>query len=200
MVSRSSHALGEVTFKAILKAIYMNEINKKIIASDEDVILRELEESDLEFLAKYANNENVSMNLRDGFPKPYTLEDAKKFKQMIDSQSKKTFFAIEYKNSYVGNISLSLGTDVYRKSAEIGYFIGEPFWNKGIATKAVTLITEWAFNELDIVRIHTGVFEFNIASQHVLEKCGYVKEAVCKQAVCKNHALYDEIKFARIKE
>ena len=77
--------MGEVTFKAILNAIYMNEINKKIIASDEDVILRELEESDLEFLAKYANNENVSMNLRDGFPKQYTLDDAKKFKQMIDS-------------------------------------------------------------------------------------------------------------------
>ena len=71
---------------------------------------------------------------------------------MIDSQTQKTFFAIEYMNNYVGNISLSLGTDVYRKSAEIGYFIGEPFWNKGIATKAVNLITEWGFKQLDIVR------------------------------------------------
>ena len=87
-------------------------MNKNIIAIDGDVVLRELEENDLAFLAKYANNEKVSINLRDGFPKPYTIEDAKKFKEMIDSQTQKTFFAIEYMNNYVGNISLSLGTDV----------------------------------------------------------------------------------------
>ena len=106
----------------------------------------------------------------------------------------------EYMNNYVGNISLSLGTDVYRKSAEIGYFIGEPFWNKGIATKAVNLITEWGFKQLDIVRIHTGVFEYNISSQHVLEKCGFVKEAIFKKSIYKNGEIHDEIRFAKIKE
>ena len=175
-------------------------MNKNIIAIDGDVVLRELEENDLAFLAKYANNEKVSINLRDGFPKPNTIEDAKKFKEMIDSQTQKTFFAIEYMNNYVGNISLSLGTDVYRKSAEIGYFIGEPFWNKGIATKAVNLITEWGFKQLDIVRIHTGVFEYNISSQHVLEKCGFVKEAIFKKSIYKNGEIHDEIRFAKIKE
>jgi RimJ/RimL family protein N-acetyltransferase len=173
-------------------------MNKKIIAEDGDVILRELEESDLEFLAKYANNENVSSNLRDAFPKPYALEDAEKFKKMIDAQSPKTFFAIEYRNNYVGNISLSPGTDVYRKSAEIGYFIGEPFWNKGIATKAVKLMTEWGFNQLDIVRIHAGVFDYNLSSQHVLEKCGFVKESVSRQAIYKNGRFCDEIRYAKI--
>lgn len=118
-------------------------MEKIIIGINGNVILRELMDSDLEKLALYANNENLSRNLRDGFPRPYTIECAMDFKNMIDAQNPKTFFAIEYQQEYAGNISLSLGTDVYRKSAEIGYFVGEPFWNKGIATKAVTIITEW---------------------------------------------------------
>ena len=175
-------------------------MEKVIIGSDGDVVLRELMDSDLEKLAIYANNEKVSVNLRDGFPKPYTIDDAVNFKKMIDSQNPKTFFAIEYQNNYVGNISLSPGTDVYRKSAEIGYFIGEPFWNKGIVTKAVNVITEWGFSQLDIVRIYTGVFEYNQGSQRVLEKCGFVKEAVFKKSICKNNMIFDEIRFAKLKE
>jgi RimJ/RimL family protein N-acetyltransferase len=175
-------------------------MEKIIIGRDGDVVLRELLDSDLEKLALYGNNEKVSVNLRDGFPKPYTMEDARNFKKMIDGQNPKTFFAIEYQNDYVGNISLSPGTDVYRKSAEIGYFIGEPFWNKGIATKAVHLITEWGFKQLDIVRIYTGVFEYNLASQQVLKKCGFVKEAVFRKSICKGHKIFDEIRFAKLKE
>ncbi len=174
-------------------------MDNNVIGMDGNVILRELMDSDLEKLAIYADNEKVSMNLRDGFPKPYTIESARNFKKMIDSLSPKTIFAIEYQNDYAGNISLSIGTDVYRKSAEIGYFIGEPFWNKGIATKAVNLITEWGFRELDIVRIYTGVFEYNQASQRVLEKCGFVKEAVFSQAICKNDKMYNEIRYAKIR-
>jgi len=176
------------------------EMEKTIIGIDGDVILREIMDTDLEKLALYANNEKVSINLRDGFPKPFTLENAKNFKKMVDAQNPKTIFAIEYQNNYAGNISLTPGTDVYRKSAEIGYFIGEPFWNKGIATKAVNLITKWGFSHLDIVRIYTGIFEYNHASQRVLEKCGFVKEAVFKKSICKNNQIYDEIRFALIKE
>ena len=175
-------------------------MEKVIIGKNGDVILRELMDSDLEKLAIYANNKKVGINLRDGFPNPYTIENARSFKEMVDSQNPKTFFAIEYQNDYVGNISLSPGTDVYRKSAEIGYFIGEPFWNNGIVTKAVNLITEWGFSHLDIVRIYTGVFEYNYASQRVLEKCGFVKEAVFRQSICKNDKMYNEIRYAKIKE
>lgn len=174
--------------------------NKFTTVENRDVKLRELIDSDLAKLSEYADNEKVSVNLRDAFPKPYTLRDAENFKKMIDSQNPKTIFAIEYKGEYVGNISLSVGDDVYRKSAEIGYFIGEPFWNKGIATKAVSLITDWGFESLDIVRVHTGIFEFNKASQQVLEKCGYIKEAVFKKSVFKNNEIYDEIRYAKIKE
>lgn len=175
-------------------------MEKKYIARDGDVVLRELLDSDLEKLVEYANNEKVSINLRDAFPQPYFLEDAIHLKRMVDSQNPKTFFAIQYQENYVGNISLSIGTDVYRKSAEIGYFIGEPFWNKGIATKAVNLITDWGFSHLDIVRIYTGIFEFNTASQRVLEKCRFIKEAIFRKAICKNDKIFDEIRYAKIKE
>lgn len=170
-----------------------------IIAKDGDVTLRELTESDLPLLALYGNNPKVSINLRDGFPSPYTIEDAKRFFDMVGKQNPKTFFAIEYKGEYVGNISLSVGSDVYRNSAEIGYFIGEPFWGKGITPKAVNLIVEFGFRKLGIVRIHTGVFEFNKSSQRVLEKCGFEKEGVFKKSITKKGILYDEIRYSKIK-
>ncbi len=174
--------------------------DKIIIGQDGDVVLREITEADLPKMAEYSNNTKVSKNLRDGFPNPYTIDDAKRFFKMVSEQNPTTFFAIEYKGGYVGNISLSVGTDVYRKSAEIGYFIGEPFWNKGIATKAVNLITKFGFEKLDIVRIYTGIFDYNRASQKVLEKCGFQKEAIFKDAIFKNGKLYDEVRFAKLKK
>jgi len=171
-----------------------------VIARDGDVVLRELTGSDLPKLADYANNQKVSMNLRDAFPSPYTLEDARKFLDMVNNQHPKTYFAIEFQGEYVGNISLSTGSDINRKSAEIGYFIGEPFWNQGIATRAVNLITRFGFGKLDIVRIHTGVFQYNRASQRVLEKCGFEKEAVFKKALTQKGKVYDEIRYATWKD
>ncbi|HOV10133.1 MAG TPA: GNAT family protein [Bacteroidales bacterium] len=171
-----------------------------IIAKDGDVVLRELTKSDIPKLAEYANNEKVSINLRDAFPSPYTEADARRFIEMVDRQCPRTFFAIAYKGNYAGNISLLPGIDVYKKSAEIGYFIGEPFWNKGIMTKAVILVTQYGFEHLDIVRIHTGVFDFNKASRRVLEKCGFVKEGVFQKAIFKKNNFYNEIRYALIKD
>ena len=118
---------------------------------------------------------------------------------MANSQNQATIFAIEYQGNYVGNISLVMGSDVNRQSAEIGYFIGEPFWNKGIATQAVNLITEFGFKELKIIRIHTGIFDYNKSSQRVLEKCGFTKEGVFQKAISKSGKIYDEIRYAKIK-
>jgi len=178
----------------------MDGVNKRIIAKEVDVVLRELMDFDIPKLAEYANNKKVFNNLRDAFPHPYSLEDAQRFKAMIDRQDQKTIFAIEYRGEYAGNIGLHLATDVYRKSAEIGYFIGEPFWNRGITTRAVHLITEWGFNNLDIVRIFTGVFAFNMASQRVLEKCGFTREAIFSKAIFKNGVICDEVRYAKIKD
>jgi len=158
--------------------------------------LRALSESDVPRLAELANNEKIGRNLRDGFPYPYTLDDALNFIRRFRNNT--SFFAILYKGEYVGNISLSPCENVYRKTAEIGYFIGEPFWNKGIATAAVNLITDFGFKVLGFARIHTGVYEFNPASQRVLEKCGYSKEGVFRKSIFKDGQLWDEVRFAKI--
>ena len=163
-----------------------------------NIQLREFKEDDIPKMATFANNIKVSINMRDAFPHPYTLQNAKDFVDFSNSQSPVTTFAIEWKGEYVGNIGFSLGTDVYRKSAEIGYFIGEPFWNKGITTKAVKLITEFGFTTLKVTRIHTGVFEYNTASMRVLEKSGYLKDGVFKKAVYKNGKLWDEHRYYKL--
>lgn len=174
-------------------------MSKCIIAQSGNVCIRYFEEDDIKKMALYANNEKVSVNLRDAFPNPYTVEHANKFYSMIKAQEPVTYFAIEYDGDYVGNISLLVGTDVYKKSAEIGYFIGEEFWNRGIATEAVKLITEWGFSSLDIIRIYTGIYSYNLASQRVLEKCGFEKEGVGRQAIFKNNNFFDEIRYAKLK-
>lgn len=168
------------------------------IAHHGDVAIRELMEADLEKLTEYADNERVSINLRDAFPQPYTLTDARNFWEMVNKQQPKTFFAIEYKGNYAGNIGLSLGIDVYRNSAEIGYFIGEPLWNRGIMTQAVNMMVDFGFSTLGVVRIYASVFEFNKASQRVLEKCGFEKEAILKKAITKKDIIYDEVRYAKI--
>lgn len=178
----------------------MNNQMAKIIATDADVTLRELTAADLPKLAEYSNNRKVADNLRDAFPHPYSIEDAERFLAMANDREPKTIFAIEYNGEYCGNTSLTVGTDVYRKNAEIAYFVAEPFWGKGIATRVVKLITAWGFRQLDIVRIYAGVFSFNNASQRVLEKCGFVREAVFKKAIFKNSGLWDEVRFALLKD
>lgn len=166
----------------------------------QDVIkLRKLTIDDKHRLVEFANNEKISINLRDGFPNPYTLTDAEKFLTNVINQTPTQVFAIEFNGIYVGNIGLHLCSDVYRKSAEIGYLLDEKYWNKGIMTKAVNLICEYGFNELDIVRIHTGVFEYNKPSQVVLEKCGFTKEGIFRKAIFKNGKICDEIRYAIIK-
>lgn len=164
-----------------------------------NIVLRPLRKTDALRLTELADNEKISRNLRDGFPNPYTLTDAENFLQSFSNQDPVTFFGIDFNGEYVGNISLVPGQDVYRKSAEIGYFIGEAYWNKGIVTTAVNLISEYGFTHLGIIRIQTGVFEYNEASMHVLEKCGFVKEAVFRKSVFKQGKLWDEVRFAKLK-
>jgi [ribosomal protein S5]-alanine N-acetyltransferase len=163
-----------------------------------DIKLRPFRLSDGARLVELANNENIARNLRDGFPNPYNLQHAETFLRKFMDLDPPTFFAIEYKGEHVGNISLLKGQDVYRKSAEVGYFIGEDYWNKGIATTALGLICDYGFKNLDIARIHTGVYEHNLASQRVLEKCGFVKEGIFKMAVYKRELFWNEVRYAKI--
>ena len=163
-----------------------------------DIKLRRFKKSDIPRLVELANNENIARNLRDGFPHPYTREHAEAFIKKCRGLNPQTILAIEYKGDYVGNIGLHKGLDVYRKSAEVGYFIGEEYWNKGIASVALSLACEYGFKTLDIVRIHAGVYEHNLASQRVLEKCGFSREGVFKKAVYKREQFWNEVRYAKV--
>lgn len=163
------------------------------------VTLREFTGDDKYRLVELANNPKISINLRDGFPNPYTISDAVSFLGKYAKLDSSQILAIEYNGVYAGNIGLHKGNDVYRKSAELGYFLGEPFWNLGIMTKAVNLICDFGFTSMDIIRIHAGIFEYNPASMRVLEKCGFKKEGIFEKSVIKNGAFFDEVRYAKIK-
>ena len=161
--------------------------------------LRQLTLEDTKDLAALANNKKIWDNVRDYFPFPYTEKDAEKFINSVNSNLLPLNFAIEFNNEFAGVISLVPMDDVYRKSAEIGYWIGEPFWNKGIGEVAVNLITDYGLHQLNFSRIHAGIFEYNKASMRVLEKCGYKKEGVFKRSIFKNDQLWDEHRYAKTK-
>lgn len=163
------------------------------------ISLREFTSDDKFRIAELANNPKISINLRDAFPNPYTISDAENFLNKYAKLDSSRIFAIEFNHVYVGNIGLHKGEDVYRKSAEIGYFLGEQFWNLGIMTKAVNLICDFGFKNMDIVRIHAGIFEYNSASMRVLEKCGFKREGIFEKSVIKNGTFYNEIRYAKLK-
>jgi len=171
-----------------------------ITLENKPVFLRELRSDDMIPLTTLANNKKIFDNVRDFFPHPYTEKDAEDFIIFCQQEDPVRTFAILYKQDLVGVIGLVLQTDVYRKTAEIGYWIGEPFWNKGIATIAVNLIVDYAFNALNLIRLHTGVFDYNKASQRVLEKCGFTLEGIFKQSILKNDKVLDEYRYARLNE
>ncbi len=165
---------------------------------NETIKIRALNPSDKSELAKIANNKKVWDNLRDYIPYPYHEKDAEFFINKTKQENPKQSFGITSQDSLCGVIGLSIQKDVYRKSAEIGYWIGEPYWGKGIATKAVKLITKYGFNELDLHRIYAGVFAYNIASMKVLEKNEFEKEGIFKNAIFKNGKFHDEYRFYKL--
>ena len=150
-------------------------------------------------LVRYADNRNVSRNLKDRFPYPYTAADAVEWIAHASPQGPATNFAIAVDDTAVGGIGIELGTDVFRRSAEIGYWLGEPFWGRGIATEALRAMTAYAFEHFDICRLEAGVFEWNPASARVLEKNGYVLEGRARLGVVKDGRLGDRLLYALVR-
>lgn len=163
-------------------------------------ILRPLEFSDKQSLAALANNKKIWDNLRDYIPYPYSEDDAEFFIDQTKREHPRQNFAIEHDGKLCGVIGLLVQKDVYQKTAEIGYWLGEPYWGKGIATKAVELMITYGFKELHLVRIYSGVFEYNVASMKVLEKNGFAKEGIFKKAIFKNGKIFDEHRFCLLNE
>ncbi len=161
-----------------------------------DFELRKWETADAEHLARYANNPKIANQLTDGFPHPYTLDNAHKFIDMARSHAPTRIFAITVDGVACGGIGLHPQTDIMVKNAELGYWLAEPFWGNGIVSKAVQEIVEYGFKHFDITRIYARPFGTNLGSQRVLQKAGFTLEARFEKTVYKNGRLEDELYYA----
>jgi [ribosomal protein S5]-alanine N-acetyltransferase len=150
-------------------------------------------------LARHANNANVSGNLKDRFPFPYTAADAMAWVAHASAQAPPTSFAIVVDGEAVGGIGVDVGTDVFHRSAEIGYWLGEPFWGRGIATEALRAVTEYAWATFDIIRLEAGVFDWNPASARVLEKAGYTLEGRMRRGIVKRGRTGDRLIYGLLR-
>lgn len=151
-----------------------------------NISLRPLLLTDSKSLSKHANNRLIWENLRDKFPFPYTEKDAIQFIQIVSNNSSITEFAIDINGNAVGAAGIILKDDIYRGNGEIGYWLGQEYWGKGVGTWVVGELVRIAFEELIIYRVYAEVFENNTASARVLEKNGFIKEATLKQAIIKD--------------
>lgn len=158
--------------------------------------LRKWNVNDLESLVKYANNWNIAKNMTDSFPFPYTKNDGETFINFANQENKNHIFAIDIAGKAVGSIGLHLQEDIYRKNAEIGYWLAEPYWNKGIMSKTIAQVVDFAFHNFDIQRIYAKPFGTNTASQKCLEKVGFFFEARLKNSIFKNEKYIDEFIFS----
>ena len=163
-----------------------------------EVQLQKLTPLDAPLLSMHANNKKVWDNLRDYMPFPYTLQHAKDFIALQAKQDPPTAFGIHYKQEFCGIIGVSPMSDVYSHVAEIGYWLGEEYWGKGIMTHALNLMVDHCFETLGFIRLHTGVFGYNHASMKVLENAGFKHEGAFVMGVKKNGKLVDEVRYGII--
>lgn len=166
------------------------------------VEIREWKRSDAGALAKLLNNKKILDNLRDGLPYPYTESDALDYINLCLSADKTSdfCFAIVYNDNLVGSIGVFRQQNIHRRTAEIGYYLGEEFWGKGVATAAVKLAADYVFENTDIVRIFAEPFADNAASCRVLEKNGFVCEGVLKSNAFKNGKIKDMNMYSLVKQ
>jgi RimJ/RimL family protein N-acetyltransferase len=177
----------------------MKKDNARIVT--DDFILRPWDEEDAEELVFIANNKKISDNLRDGFPYPYSIDDARKFiHNAKHSGGISRAFAIVVDGVVAGSIAAYFKENVHRKNAELGYYLAEEYWGKGIMTKVVRCITQYLFYKFDIIRVYAQPFARNTASRRVLEKAGFRLEAVLKNNIIKNDVVQDGCIYAVLKD
>ena len=163
--------------------------------------IRKWELSDAKDLAAALSNKKVQDNLRDGLPYPYTEQDGKEFiSAMLSADESETFaFAITVDNMVIGSISIFRQGNIHRQTAELGYYIAEEYWGKGIMTEAVKQICEYVFAKSDIIRIYAEPFAYNIASCRVLEKVGFQYEGTLRSNAVKNGKVIDMEMYSLLK-
>jgi RimJ/RimL family protein N-acetyltransferase len=161
--------------------------------------VRSWRKDDLKALVLHANNAKIAANLRDQFPHPYTRLDAIDFLDYAHTQEPECSFAIELGGEAVGGVGFLLGRDIARISAEMGYWLSEEFWGRGIATRVVTAMSDWAFDNYALTRVFAMAFAHNAASIRVLEKAGFEREGLMRRSAVKNGDILDQILFAKIR-
>ena len=164
--------------------------------------LRPWREEDAPALVPYADDPQVAQNLRDVFPNPYTLADAEGYiRSCVEQEGQGQLCrAIVVDGKAAGSIGLFLGNDVYRKSAELGYWLGRPFWRQGIMTASVEEMCALGFAVWDIVRIYAEPYAKNAGSRGVLEKAGFTLEGVKRRSVFKNEEFLDSCIYAKLRD
>jgi RimJ/RimL family protein N-acetyltransferase len=160
--------------------------------------LRSFREGDAETLALHANNRNIWINLRDAFPHPYTEEHASEFIRTSLEALPESHFAIVVDGKPVGAIGFRLHKDVERVSAEVGYWLSESLWGRGIATEALIAMTKFAVEKYGLTRIYAMPYEWNPASMRVLEKAGYKLEVRMNRSAVKDGKIVDQYLYAYV--
>jgi ribosomal-protein-alanine N-acetyltransferase len=153
---------------------------------------------DASSLALHANNRKVWRNLRDLMPHPYSEADAVAFLEQATRQSPAVNFAIEVDGAAVGMVGIKLRDNIERVGAEIGYWLGEAYWGRGILSEVVPAFTRWAIDEFQLTRVEAIVFEWNPASARVLEKSGYVLEGTLRRSAIKDGVVIDRWMYAYV--
>jgi RimJ/RimL family protein N-acetyltransferase len=158
--------------------------------------VRDWSRADKPSLVRFANNRNVWRNLRDRFPHPYTEEHADGWFAHLAAMPEPTHWAIEVDGQAVGSIGVEI--DSAHFGGHFGYWLGEPYWGRGIMSAAVSEVAPYALGYFRLGRLQSPVFEWNPASMRVLEKCGFTREAVLRQNVVKEGQLIDQVLYARV--
>jgi [ribosomal protein S5]-alanine N-acetyltransferase len=161
--------------------------------------IRSWSTNDAPSLALHANDRAIWRNLKDRFPNPYSLADAEWFIAHCLREEPESAFAITVGDEAIGTIGFEHRGDIWRRSVELGYWIGRPYWGRGIMSNAVRAMTDWAFDTWKVNRVWAGVFAWNPASVRVLEKAGYSCEARLKQSAVKDGELVDELIYAVVR-
>jgi [ribosomal protein S5]-alanine N-acetyltransferase len=162
-------------------------------------VIRPWSLNDASAIQRYANNRQIWINLRNIFPHPYFLEDAHTFLQHVTSERPITTFAIATESEAIGCIGLRMGHDIHCKTAELGYWLAEPFWGRGIMSEVVEEFTRWAFQAFDLERIYAEPFATNPASVRVLEKAGFIFEGRLRANIFKDNQRLDSLMYAKVR-
>jgi RimJ/RimL family protein N-acetyltransferase len=161
--------------------------------------IRPWRRDDLDALLRHANNPKIAGNLRDQFPHPYTRRDGIDYLNYVRAMDVPMSLAVEYEIEAIGGIGFKLGVDIARLSVEMGYWLAEPYWGRGLTTRAVIAAADWAFGNYGVVRIFAIAFSHNVASMRVLEKAGFEREGLLRRSAIKNGLVLDQVMYSKVR-